>query len=68
MQPHEFDLGRDGIERCTACRITRSKSGMVIPRTAPCPALNTATFGDQYVHPVEAAVEDIMAEWQAVAG
>lgn len=60
--PHQFEAGKDGIERCWACRATRIRSGMVIPMAAPCPTrsrLSGVFVEDQYVAPLDALLADI---------
>lgn len=60
-RPHDFDAGRDGVERCLVCRVTRTKQGKVIPKAALCPMTpcTSGSLDHQYKSPVEALLDDI---------
>lgn len=65
--PHQFEAGKDGIERCWACKATRIKGGMVIPTAAPCPTrsrLSGVSVEDQYIAPLDALLADIQTTTQ----
>lgn len=63
-RPHDFDAGRDGIERCLVCRVTRTKQGKVIPKSALCPMehCTSGSLDHQYKTPIDAALDDITLE------
>lgn len=55
--PHQFEAGKDGIERCVTCGSTRGKKGKVYPQTAACHS--TAVDPLDRMTPLDAALYDI---------
>ena len=59
-RPHEFDEGWDGVERCLVCRVTRTRKGLVIPRSSICSPTTTLEVDEnQYQTPIDALLADI---------